>query len=403
MKSKLKRVVSLALVVGIMLCATGCWDRIEINERLFVLALAIDKFEPERDVQNEEEGGGQHEEGKDQPEASPRNRMVVSIVFPNVGLLKKEGAIVPEEAKFSVSTVGPNISEAARQLNTRLNGNIFFGHVKAILVGEALIKDEKLFMEVLDELEREHEISRNVDFAAVKGDAKDALFIKPLVEPIIGTYIEKIFRQRKTGRFYAKDLGRIVTSIREIGGAVLPRLVVAEKEYNIAGGCLIKNNKFRAWLGEIETRAAQWIDNTGGEDVISIDISGIFIPFELTELKRRMRVWRDEADIIHLSIALEAEGNIAGHIIDVHREVMEQSFIREVETAVSRDMVAQCTAVMDKMQHEFGVDIWSIGEHIRKFHPQIWEDVKDNWAVEFTKMEVDISADVKVRRVGIIK
>ena len=50
MKSKLKRAVSLVLVAGIALSAAGCWDRIEINERIFVLGLVIDKFEPGKDV-----------------------------------------------------------------------------------------------------------------------------------------------------------------------------------------------------------------------------------------------------------------------------------------------------------------------------------------------------------------
>ena len=48
----------------------------------------------------------------------------------------------------------------------------------------------------------------------------------------------------------------------------------------------------------------------------------------------------------------------------MHRDVMEQSFIREVEAAVNRDMVAQCRAVMNKMQHVFGVDIWDIGDYM---------------------------------------
>ena len=88
MKSKLKRAVSLVLVAGIALSAAGCWDRIEINERIFVLGLVIDKFEPGKDVQAGEDGAEQQEEGAEQPGESPRNRLVVSIVFPNVGLLK---------------------------------------------------------------------------------------------------------------------------------------------------------------------------------------------------------------------------------------------------------------------------------------------------------------------------
>jgi spore germination protein KC len=401
-KNSLKRAVSLILAAGMALCTTGCWDRIEINERIFVLALAVDKFQPGRDAQDGE-GGGQQEEGIQEPKDSPRNRMVVSIVFPNVGLLKGEGAIVPEEAKFAMSTVAPSIFEAVRQFNTRINGNIFFAHVKAVLVGEELVKDEKLFLEVLDELERDHEIARNIDFVIVKGDAKEALYITPLVEPVIGTYIEQIFRQRKTGRFHAKNLGKIITSIRETGGALVPRMIVGENEFKIAGSCVIKDYKHRAWLGELETRAAQWMDNMAGEGVITVYMSGVAVPFELTGLKRRMRVWRNDQGSLNLDIMLEGEGNIAGHILEVHRGVMDEGLVREMERAVERDMEAQCTVVMDKFQHEFGIDIWGIGDYIRKFRPEIWEDVKDNWKEAFPEMRINISADIEVRRIGIIK
>lgn len=403
MKNSLKRAVSLILAAGIALCTTGCWDRIEINERIFVLALAVDKFQPGRDAQDGEGGGGQQGEGAELSKESPRNRMVVSIVFPNVGLLKGEGTIVPEEAKFAVSTVAPNIFEAVRQFNTRINGNIFFGHAKAILVGEELVKDGKLFLEVLDELERDHEIARNIDFVVVKGEAKDTLYIKPLVQPVIGTYIEQIFRQRKTGRFHAKALGKIVTSIRETGGALVPRMIVGENEFNVAGACLVKDHRFEAWLGELETRAAQWMDNMAGEDIITVYISGISVPFELTELKRRMRAWRNDQGSLNLDITLEGEGNIAGHILEVHRGVMDEKFVREVEEAVERTMEAQCREVMDRFQNEFGIDIWGIGDHIRKFRPEIWEDVKGNWNETFKEMRINISTDVKVRRIGIIK
>lgn len=396
-----KRTVNTLLLISLMVFLTGCWDRIEINDRVFVLALAVDKFEPGMHGGNQDQD--QLNNGIQQPGPSPRNRMIVSIVFPNVGLLKDEGVIVSEEAKFAVSTVAPNIFEAVRQLNTRLNGNIFFGHINAVLLGEELVSDRELFLQVLDELERSHEIARNVNFITVKGEAKEALFIKPLVEPIIGTYVEQIIKERRTGRLHGKDLGQIVTSIRETGGALMPRMVVGERELKIAGSCLIKNYKHRAWLGELETQAAQWLDNTAREDIITVEVEGVSVPFELTELKRRMGVRRDKDGSIHLGITLEAEGNIAGHTLKTHQDVMGQDFIRKMEKAVERDITAQCIGVMNKMQHEFRLDIWGIGDHIRKHHPKIWDDVKDPWERNFTELKVHISADVKVRRVGIIK
>jgi Ger(x)C family germination protein len=403
MKGPLKKAVSYVLAAALVFCATGCWDRVEINNRYFVLALAVDKFEYSEAEEKKQEEEQQGQNGVQQPAESRRNRLVVSIVAPNVGLLKSEGTIVTEEMKFPLSTVGPNTQEAITQLDTRLNGRIFFGHVKAVLIGERLLKDRKLFMETMDELERDHQIGRNIDFLAVKGEAKDALFIKPLVEPIIGTYLEQIFQQRRTGRFHGRKLGEIITTIHETGGALIPRLTVGENELKVAGACVIKNHKHRAWLGELETRAAQWIDGMAEEGTVSVEMQGIWVPFEMTGLERSMEVTKDDDGNIYLDISLTVEGEIAGYIYQIHREVMDEKFIKEAQTAIGREMTAECTGVMDKVKNEFGVDIWGIGAHIRKFHPEIWRDVKDNWEEVFPDIEVNISVLVNVRRIGIIK
>lgn len=413
MKNPLKRTANPLLIVMLsILLLTGCWDRVEINDRVFVLAIAIDKFEPyatepkagpgtETGLDTERPG---HNEGSvRQPTDSHRNQITVSLVFPNIGLLKEEGAIVPKGAKFAVSTVAPNVSEAIRQFNTRFNGNIFFGHVKAILVGTDLLCDRELFLRVLDELERSHEIIRNVNFISVKGRAKKALFIEPLTEPIVGIYVQQIIEQSKTGRLHSKDLGHLVASLRETGGALMPRMVVAEDEVKIAGSCLIKDYKHRAWLGELETRAIQWLDNMAGEDIISVDVDGVSVPFELTGLKRRMEVRRGDDESIRLCITIKTEGNIAGYTMQPQRDVMEHKFIEKVESSVKGDIEAQCAYIMDRMQHEFRLDLLGIGNHIKKFSPDIWDDVKWQWEDVFPEVKVNISADVKVRRVGIIK
>jgi spore germination protein KC len=74
-----------------------------------------------------------------------------------------------------------------------------------------------------------------------------------------------------------------------------------------------------------------------------------------------------------------------------------------VETAIGREMTMQCTEVMNKIKDEFGVDIWGIGDHIRKFYPEIWLDVKDNWEEVLPDIRANISVNVDVRRIGIIK
>lgn len=417
MKRRLAGMASIIFVIAIALNLSGCWDKVEINNRAFVLAIAVDKFDyreveekkrqQELEKEKAQEEGGQTSGEKsriDLPQDSPRNRIVLTIVFPNVGLLTGKGGLIPEEMKFPLSIVGPNLYEASRDISTRLNKEIFFGHTKAVLVGQDLARDRQLFLETLDELARDHEISRKVYFAIVEGKAKDVLFLKPKVEPIIGTYIEEIFEDRdETARFLGRRLGDILRYLHETGNALAPRLVPGEEELKVAGSCVIKDYRLVGHLGEIETRAVQWIDNKVEGGVITVDVEGISVPFEVTQANRDFKISIDKKGNIHLNVKLEAEGNIQGHRLMARGEVMDDGYIRKVQKAVSQKLVSECSAVMDKMQHQFGVDVWGIADNIRKFHPDLWEKIKGKWDEVFPEIKVTFSTEIYIRRIGVVR
>lgn len=408
MGKPLLRAGSLLIILALAAGISGCWDKVEIDKRAFVLALALDKFEYSEAEKEKREAssGGKQEAGIEieYPADSPRNRIVLSIVYPNVGLLTGKGGLVPDEMKFPMSTVGPDIFECLSQLTIRMNKQIFLGHLKAVLIGEELARDRDLFLEVMDDLERNSEISRNVNFAVVRGKARDVLFMKPLVEPIIGTYIEEIF-ETSTGssRYHRKKLGDILKSMGATGNSLAPRIVPKEIEVAVAGSSVIKDYRLVGWLGEIETQAAQWIDNMVYGGTVTVFVDGIPVPFEITDASRKIKVSTGNDGNIKMHILLKGEGNLVGYKFAKKGAVMDDKFIRKIEKAVAEEVVSRCAFVMDKMKHRFGADIWDFGGHIRKFYPDLWEQIKDDWKEIFPDVDVTFSGEIKIRRIGITK
>ncbi|MDI6705141.1 MAG: Ger(x)C family spore germination protein [Bacillota bacterium] len=409
MKNLPRRMTSLVLVIALAAGISGCWDKVEIDDRAFVLALAIDKFEysEEEKARVEEQGAEEEQQGmtpKEYPADSRRNRIVVSIVYPNVGLLGGKGGLIPEDMKFPMSTVGPDIYECLSQLAISMSKDIFLGHLKAVLVGEGLAADRQLFMEVLDDMDRNSEISRNVYFIVVEGKAQQALFIEPLVEPIIGTYIEKIFEtSARSSRFHQKKLGDVLRSLDIHGDALAPRLVMRERELAVAGSSVIKDYRHAGWLGEIETRAVQWIDNMVRGGIITVYVDDIPVPYEITEAGREIKIQHDAGGNLRMHILLKGEGNIVGYKFAEKQELMDDKFIKSIEKAIEEEVVAECTGVMDKLQHQFGVDIWGFSEYLRKYHPEIYDEVGKDWEEIFPEVKMLFSSDIKIRRIGITK
>lgn len=417
MKRPSIKVISLILIVFLTLSTAGCWDKVEINDRVFVTAMTVDKFDyqevlekKERKEQKEQEAFEKGEEPPeeksmiDMPPHSRWQRIILTIGYPNVGLLTGKGGLIPEEMKVILSTTGPNILELITMLTTRLNKDISFSHMKVILIGEELARDEKLFEEVLDGLERDHEISRIVNFAITEGKAKDVLYMKPVVEPIVGTYIEQVFQRREvTARFLGRRLGDVLIYLRQTGDALIPRVVKGEEELKVAGSCIIKDYKMVGFLGELETRAVQLMDNMVRGGVYSVFMDDVSIPFKITSTNRQLKISADKEDNIYLDIDIEVEGDIAGYKSKPLEDVMDDKFIKKVEKKISEKIVAECSGIMDKMQGKFGVDLWGIADYIRKFHPDLWDRIKDNWDQVYPDIEVKILPQVNVRRIGIVK
>lgn len=104
-------------IVLITLFFTGCWDVVEINERIFVTAVGLD-LNKDPNLEGE---------------------YLLTYVYPNVGNIKDGTS--QKESKFIKMTVVQTPFQGSRQLMTRLDKPLYFKHMKVIVIGEELFKD----------------------------------------------------------------------------------------------------------------------------------------------------------------------------------------------------------------------------------------------------------------------
>lgn len=220
-----KKIIVFMLVTLLLL--TGCWDKVEVEERAHISAIGIDKYIPC--------------EGEDRP-----NCYVFTFAFPEH---KKDDA-----KDIVVSSVGENLYGVSRIMASRSNKDLFLGHLRVVILSDEITKSEGNFRHILDGIENNRFLSRSVILAMTEGSAKDVIEIIPAVENRIGEFVAGIFRRTdRIPRIVGGSSGDILKDLHESGNTIIPKVIPGENDLKIAGGGIINDFKFRGWLGEVET------------------------------------------------------------------------------------------------------------------------------------------------------
>ncbi|MDK2805992.1 MAG: spore germination protein [Thermoanaerobacterium sp.] len=165
---KIKVYVLLLLILSLL---TGCWDKVEIEDRAFVMAIGIDTSKQAKNY-------------------------IVTFQFPNVKQVSSGaggsggGGGGGGQPNFSISEVGDTVFSASRHISTRLDKRLFLGHTKAVILGKDVVSDRNKFLEVLDTLDRSYELSRKLRLLVADGKAQDILLKNYKFDPDIGVYID---------------------------------------------------------------------------------------------------------------------------------------------------------------------------------------------------------------------
>lgn len=385
------------MVLISVLLVTGCWDKIEIDKRAFVIGMGIDKFEAPK----KEEKKGEQEKGKPQkPSDSPRNRYTITYVFPNTGTLagKAEGG----EPSFLYAATGSDFFNIERAIRIRMASSLTFGHTKVVVIGDDLAKDEKLMREVLDVIERTPQIGRKLNFLITPGRAQDILKSSPTGEPQVGMFIRELIDKSKklTGRMADADMGYILRSLHESKVAIVPRVLSSEDGVIVAGSAVLKDYKRIGWLGEIETKALMFMMDKLNSAEVTVLVDGILIPCEITNTKTKMRVFEEDGTI-YTRFEIEGESDVNQHLFGVINQPLNNLYLQRVEKEVNKSIKEFITATYKKIQKDFEADLVQAGEYLRKHEPDLWKKVKDDWEKIYPNTEVQVSVDIKIRRIGV--
>jgi len=355
-RTRLQKSAGVFLVMFILFGATGCWDKVEIENRAFVVSIGIDA-----------------EDGE----------YAVSLSIPH--LAKDE----EDEESYIKTATGKTVSEALKSLDSKTNKTLYFGQAKLLVLSEELLENSDMLHHVVNAFTSNSEIDLRINVLATDDSAKDILEAKCPDETMPGLFVSDIYRNKNKigGVSFALDLERLASSYAD--GAIIPLISESDGELKLGGATIInhcsiiRRNTSQNNLTPDELKGFLWCKNHGNKGAI-VTLSQEDNPISIEVKKHSTKITFDSDNqhlraIVNVKIKGEAE------------EPLPQHTIQELEKQIAKEI----TATANKLQKEFALDGYDWLETLRQKNYSLYKIHADNWHETFP--QIDVIPNITVR------
>lgn len=378
---RVKAVKSALLLILSAILLTGCWDQVEIEDRLFVLAIGIDKV---TEVEKK----------------TPEDRYSLSFVSPIVSQVKEGQG----PAYNTYKTVNNTVITSLSQLLERFSQKQFYGHTKGIFFGEGIMKDEELLRGVIDGLTRYHELHNSMYAYLVPGKADTVFAVEPMYDRLLMPYIAGITENSdysaKIMKLTLADM--LIMLNNQKGSLVIPQIIPDKKEIRMSGAGVLKNYKLIGYLGDQEVAVYNWLKDKAMGGNISVEYKGVSVAFRHFTFRRDVEFSKLEGGKLYLDYKMSTEGSIEEYMLG--KSVLNDVTLREIEKELEKRIEGESGKLVKKFQEEFKVDLIGARDYLSKHQPKLFKSIEKDYDKYFTdSIVINVIADVHIRRVGLIK
>ncbi len=394
----------LCIILIIFPLLTGCWDRIEIEERAVVLAVAIDRAKNETEGKEEKTT---HLSELKSTNQSDLIRLTVQIAVPGripLGPGDGGGKQSGGQTVWVLNAVGHSVEDALSNLQQTVSVPIFLGHLRIIAVSEELAREG---LENVDDFFRRHpDIRRTTWLVVSKHRAELLLKANPELDRVPSLYLLSSLEQAvKMGKLPESFIGIFWRSVSKKGQDGMLPYIELEKTDNVMlkGLALFSFDKMVGATEPIDIGFFMALKgmNPGGYTVF-VEVPGKkdqMVAFRATHRKSKIDVSIKNGRP-NFNISVFIEGNI--------REKSDEQFLLNDDTLtlIEQELNKQAKKGFDdfiKKTQEYGSDILGLGEFVRARESKYWNShikTQAEWTAFYKDVEVDANVQVSVRRTG---
>lgn len=393
---RIKRGVFVALLLTSSVLATGCWDRIEIEERGAILALAIDPVP----IDSADNATGPAAKG-----GTSGYRLTAQVAIPGkipLGPGGGEGGTASDKPVLIVTATGKTVGDAMNVLQQKLAEKLFLGHLRVIIVNQQLAETQDMHT-IQDYLRRNAEVRRLAWLLISQGDASAVMAASPKLERLPTLYLVSTMDHAvELGKIPNVFIGNYWSTLSSQGqDPVLPLISVKGKDQiNLEGLAVFKGPKMVGQLEPLEVAA--FMEITGVKRAgysFSFPLPGD--PGHSVAMRGVTRSSRIKLRTVNGMPAFDIYGRTEANVEENTGMVPVSQVYPQLTREATMSLQQGQVKLIKKMQN-LKTDPFGFGEYVRGMNTTYWRHIssRDKWDEEFARVPIHVYVNVYIRRNG---
>ncbi len=345
----------LSLALLSLLCLTGCWDRVEINDLAFVLTTAVDV---------EQDGNIRY-----------------SVLLPLPGNMGGAsgggGGTAGTKSYYIDSEVGTTFREAQARLQQRMSRRMFLAHRRTLLIGEDYAK--RGIRDIFDTTPRSPESRMTIYMVVTKGKAYELLQASPQFERFPSEAIRELAKARTVMNLNMKQVALSLSSPGGDAVAVYMGMKESEKnskstkkskEIELLGYAQFRRDKMTGVFENAEASGLAWLKNMPVHSTATVNIEDKYtIALSIFDSKSHIQS-RSVRGKLRFDIRTEAKAKVTESL--GMYDLSQTGKVRKVEAAMNRYIERAIREAIRKMIAN-RADSAQFGSYLWREHPSLWD------------------------------
>jgi len=357
-----KYVLVIAAVLLFPLIASGCWDSKDINEKLIITAIAFDIKEEE---------------------------IIYYIELAEIS--KAQGNMGAGKVKFtSIKAHGKTLAEAKKNLNEKLNRQIYFSGVRAVIFTENFAN--QYLVEYLYRFRADENYRKKIQTVITKDDPEIMFTTIQEKEASVGFAVEGLIESLdESGMSFSRTTMRLIENISSgYTGILMSCVGLKEKEIALTGYSVIDIDKITGFIPVEESKAIVLLKADKPKLTYTVLYNGINFTIEVEIKKRKITASYKDGQIgFDLKCDFDAKVlygdqktpyNFEDKANKEVTEILKDMLLKELYDAIERGLV------------EYKCDYFQFDDEFRIRYPAEFKNM--DWKSEFPESIITINVSV---------
>lgn len=379
-----RRLFALVLLIFI-LPLSGCWDKVEIEQRAIINSMFIEK--------------GDNEQGRALSDDINKGKLKVTF-----GILIPSAQGEGEDMGYSRVIQGDDMTQVLSRLGEETSRVPFYGQTRMLIFSTDFLKQKDSFKRLLDFIDRDPSVNTHMRVLVTKNNTKEITDIEARLESSTTEHIIGILNNaERVSSTVSVSLENLIDDLRESDGSgVLPLLeaLPENQTFRVDELGLIKDYTYLTEVDSKMVKQYKIITDTFSGGRQQVEFEGETLSAYIYNCKSKIEHKPDNSGL-GFKVTVDAEGDVEGYSFD--KNLTNKDTIEKMETALENQMQEELQEATEYFQKEISHDYLGFQEYMKKYKPKEYKKYENNWEDQFENAEIEYEVTFHIRRRGTTK